>query len=698
MSFIFISGLLPNVLMQLVSVSLVGWLTLKLLTQQSAPLRALISLIVLAMLVIMPILTVGFHTAQVSWYETPLYRLPAIRAIASAQSAPRTAPSHSAITTPAVKTISAPTAKIKLNWAITMQAALVIWLTGMVVMLARLFYGLAFLRRFRNGLQSLNDARFHAALETAGGHFGLQRVPLLAISTQISSPLAVGTIAPMIVIPADLPDRVSDDEITSIMLHEVAHIAGFDHITGIFKRLVLTLYWWNPLIYRLVATHSLAREEIADGYVLEQLSPQIYSSSLLALAEKSCLINRIPTAVEMAGHYSNFEQRIRIILTHGGRKKMKNSKKRMGVLIVCGMVVTIALAGGSPGKEKSATEKKKMEKEDCTATRLSMKGSKLTPEQVEKMEKQLKKNPEDLELRSLLLGYYCSAQYSISDLSIRQKIKEKRQESILWLIRNHPEAPILVDACGYFFERPEASLHTELTQLWKTQVTEHPRNVRILWNAARNLSLADKKLSIEFLIRGCKLEPHNSLWYRQLGYEYDLDSQYDLSLSAYQQAYKLDSEIRLSYLAMAAFKAKDYQLARLYSEKMLKEVTHVSDPTAIKDKERRFTIGRYIFDGNNILGLIAMKEGKMEEAEKYLLASGTTNGSATLNSFGPSLLLASQVFNAGKKETVVKFFREISRFWEKDSCERSIKKIEAGENPFVGNDGKNDSFSIRLGL
>jgi len=73
--------------------------------------------------------------------------------------------------------------------------------------------------------------------------------------------------------------------------------------------------------------------------------------------------------------------------------------------------------------------------------------------------------------------------------------------------------------------------------------------------------------------------------------------------------------------------------------------------------------GDAVHHGNTILGLLALQAGEIETAGKYLIESAKTEGSPVLNSFGPSMLLAKALLEAGQKDKVLEYFELCEKFW-----------------------------------
>ena len=73
--------------------------------------------------------------------------------------------------------------------------------------------------------------------------------------------------------------------------------------------------------------------------------------------------------------------------------------------------------------------------------------------------------------------------------------------------------------------------------------------------------------------------------------------------------------------------------------------------------------GNAIAVANEVLGQIALADGDVGEAKKHLLASADSKGSAQLNSFGPSFVLARALAEEGESEVVIAFLDLVARFW-----------------------------------
>ena len=76
--------------------------------------------------------------------------------------------------------------------------------------------------------------------------------------------------------------------------------------------------------------------------------------------------------------------------------------------------------------------------------------------------------------------------------------------------------------------------------------------------------------------------------------------------------------------------------------------------------------GDAVVDANFVLGRIAAKEGRVDEAKNRLIESGKTSGSPTLSSFGPNMSLAADLLKIGERDVVLRYFELCRKFWQMD--------------------------------
>jgi tetratricopeptide (TPR) repeat protein len=316
------------------------------------------------------------------------------------------------------------------------------------------------------------------------------------------------------------------------------------------------------------------------------------------------------------------------------------------------------------------------------AQSLAMSGRKLTAEDVESLEKQSDQNPNDVTSRTKLLGYYFLKQYQ------NPSAREARQKHVLWLIRNSPDSEVLGIPEGTLDSILDPEAYLEGKKAWIDQLKREPENLKRLDHSAAFFLQRDRELAIESLKKARSLDMENPKWPDKLGHVYALNmignslkSRTDAAGKALEQfeiAYKLSTDSGrdplLQYLAKVALAANNLDKAKEYAKKMLSQ------------SGSGWNSGNNIHHGNIILGQIALRSGKIDEAKEHLIKAGQTPGSPQLNSFGPNMTLARELLEKHQKDVVLEYFALCSKFWRmhRDRLEKWSAVVKEGNIPDFG--------------
>jgi beta-lactamase regulating signal transducer with metallopeptidase domain len=219
-----------------------------------------------------------------------------------------------------------------------------IWIAGFLASIGRLIHGVVFLSGFRSSLVKVPQEGFSGVLEAVQAAFPTTRLPSVLISPAVDSPVALGIFHPLIVLPESLFRNLSLEELKSILIHETAHIHHLDQLSGVLQRLVTSFYWWNPLAYALSASFSVTREDVSDNYAIQKSGAHSYAKCLVALAQKTSLVTRLPAAVGMATPHMSLEERVQNIMSKE-RVMTTKLKKSFVILLAMSAVLLVAIVG-----------------------------------------------------------------------------------------------------------------------------------------------------------------------------------------------------------------------------------------------------------------------------------------------------------------------------------------------------------------
>lgn len=132
------------------------------------------------------------------------------------------------------------------------KVLLTIWLTGSLISASQMLRGHIELRRILKSSPQIIDSRITSILQRALDiTYPKHRIPTfrLIYSDVFSSPAVYGVLHPIIILPHL---RYSDEEFCYVFRHELLHYRHKDYLFKAFANVMSLVYWWNPLLSRLL--------------------------------------------------------------------------------------------------------------------------------------------------------------------------------------------------------------------------------------------------------------------------------------------------------------------------------------------------------------------------------------------------------------------------------------------------------------
>jgi len=154
----------------------------------------------------------------------------------------------------------------------------------------------------------------------ASQYLSIKRKVSLFTSDLISSPLTVGFLKPVILLPVAMINQLSIEQAQAIILHELAHIRRNDYLQNLITQIILTTLYFNPFARLLAKMQNLEREKSADNWVMQfEYNNCMYAKTLLLLARQN-MGKTHKLAVPISGKRSPLLERVEFLLGAGKRK------------------------------------------------------------------------------------------------------------------------------------------------------------------------------------------------------------------------------------------------------------------------------------------------------------------------------------------------------------------------------------------
>ena len=235
---------------QAIAIGMILAIVLKLLHKSSANLRYLIACMALALIVLMPVVTIKMVDVSVETIkpvEQTAVDLP--KAGVGAQAIvemPQVEP-------PLAQVAASPRVPLKDRFVDAIEPVLpyivVGWLIGVFGLSLWHLGGWTQLQRLRRQMVKQVTPTLKAKLQQLSKALGIRETVGLVESALVQVPTVVGHLKPVILLPASALTGLSPEQIEAILAHELAHIKRCDYLVNMLQTVVEILGFYHPAVW-----------------------------------------------------------------------------------------------------------------------------------------------------------------------------------------------------------------------------------------------------------------------------------------------------------------------------------------------------------------------------------------------------------------------------------------------------------------
>ncbi len=133
----------------------------------------------------------------------------------------------------------------------------------------------------------------------------------------------------------------------------------------------------------------------------------------------------------------------------------------------------------------------------------------------------------------------------------------------------------------------------------------------------------------------------------------------------------------LDHAAKESFEAGHFEDAARFAKELLEISSRF---------KKDWNYGNAVQDGNLVLGRLAVKDGRINEAKQFLLEAGKSKGSPQMDTFGPNMSLAKDLLRKGERDVVLEYFELCRKFWgmHDGRLDQWSKEVKQGKIPKFG--------------
>ena len=160
------------------------------------------------------------------------------------------------------------------------------WGLGVALLSLRLLGGWVWMQRLRYGRAIRAAEEWQVLVRVLSRRIGLARDVLLLVCDRIESPVALGWIRPVILIPPAVLAGLEPLALEAILLHELAHVRRQDYLVNLLQSFAETLLFYHPAVWWLSAAIRQERENACDDTAIRLTGDAVAYARTLSLLEE----------------------------------------------------------------------------------------------------------------------------------------------------------------------------------------------------------------------------------------------------------------------------------------------------------------------------------------------------------------------------------------------------------------------------
>jgi beta-lactamase regulating signal transducer with metallopeptidase domain/peptidoglycan/xylan/chitin deacetylase (PgdA/CDA1 family) len=222
-----------------------------------------------------------------------------------------------------------------------------IWLLGVMFFAFRLGGGVWRLHRFRTREITEASEEWQARFIVLCRKLKITQSVKFLRSNLIETPIVVGWIKPVILIPSAVFLQISPHELETIITHELVHIRRYDAFVNFAQSGIEVLFFYHPGVWWISSVIRREREFATDSSVIEIFAESriTYANALANLEEIRLLTNQNLPPVATAANGGNLMQRITKILQKDTETRQR--KSAWSAIIALALVPVVLLTAFS---------------------------------------------------------------------------------------------------------------------------------------------------------------------------------------------------------------------------------------------------------------------------------------------------------------------------------------------------------------
>ena len=169
-----------------------------------------------------------------------------------------------------------------------------LWLLGVLFLTLRFTGGMLYLQRLKYKQSRPLPQPWPDRLRQLAANAGLKRPLQLLESLRLRTPVVVGHLKPVLLLPVGLATGLPADEVEALLAHELAHVLRRDYLVNVLQNLVEIMYFFHPGVRWISAGVRQERENCCDDFAVALCGDARSYARALARLQVAAVGNGVP--------------------------------------------------------------------------------------------------------------------------------------------------------------------------------------------------------------------------------------------------------------------------------------------------------------------------------------------------------------------------------------------------------------------
>ncbi|MCI4667538.1 MAG: M48 family metalloprotease [Bacteroidia bacterium] len=210
-----------------------------------------------------------------------------------------------------------------------------IWLLGFIVFSFKWLVGYLYVQNLRFRHSSPLDFDWQSKLNLLARRMGLNQTLLMLESAKITSPMTVGHLKPVVLVPVGLLTGLSPQQVEAILAHELAHILRNDFLVNLILSFIEGIFFYHPAVWWISERIRQEREHCCDDMAVAITdNKKEYAETLALVATHS--IHSPKMAMTMQGNKQHLMTRIKRLFQPESYNNRLSGRATFGLIVLMG--------------------------------------------------------------------------------------------------------------------------------------------------------------------------------------------------------------------------------------------------------------------------------------------------------------------------------------------------------------------------